>query len=343
MKRYADLTGNRKNQGIKSLWGNKWNETIRAGQITGTFADVINWGSEELNTFGVALKEDTEANKEWNQAVMDAKTSEDFFNLALQECSTEAERADLIMRTMAEQGLAEAGQAYRDVNADIIAANDSQNELDQAWGTLGETVAPIAEFFRGTLADALGAVNNVVQGGIEMVGDLGIIFSDLHDKINKWIESWDFSGVEAAIDRINSKAANTKWGDGTQLASAMAMASNMDAIPHAMGLNWVPYDGYLAELHQGEAVLTAQEADLWRALKEANRAQPAAVTAADIQSATSAMMGGFAAVSGGGGGADVVINLTTELDGEILSRKQLRYNAKASKLAGVSAIDGEVG
>lgn len=34
--------------------------------------------------------------------------------------------------------------------------------------------------------------------------------------------------------------------------------------PHALGLDYVPYDGYLAELHQGETILTADEAAIWR-------------------------------------------------------------------------------
>ena len=64
------------------------NETIRSGTVTGTFADVLNWGAQEGETFGVMLKENTEANAEWNQAVMDAVTAEDYFNLALQDAGT---------------------------------------------------------------------------------------------------------------------------------------------------------------------------------------------------------------------------------------------------------------
>ena len=33
---------------------------------------------------------------------------------------------------------------------------------------------------------------------------------------------------------------------------------------HANGLDYVPYDGYLASLHQGESILNAEEAALWR-------------------------------------------------------------------------------
>ena len=33
---------------------------------------------------------------------------------------------------------------------------------------------------------------------------------------------------------------------------------------HASGLDFVPFDGYIGQLHRGEAVLTAQEAQIWR-------------------------------------------------------------------------------
>ena len=33
---------------------------------------------------------------------------------------------------------------------------------------------------------------------------------------------------------------------------------------HAGGLDYVPYNGYIAELHRGETVLTRAEADEWR-------------------------------------------------------------------------------
>lgn len=311
------------------------NETIRAGQITGTFADVINWGSEELQTFGVALKENVEfaeldkkeleklteaqraeyeATKEqyeaieaWNQSVLDAKTSEDYFNLALQECETQADRTNLVLQTMSEQGLADAGQAYRDLNEDIVTANNSQNEVEQAWGQLGETVAPIADFFRGALADALGTVNDVTSGGIEMVQDLEKVFADAAQRFDEWVNSASWERMNRNIDKLNEKMKNTKWGDGTQVSSLMAMSATMDAIPHAHGLPNVPYDGYLAELHQGEAVLTAQEAELWRALQTANAQQRAGVTAADLQQISAATVNGISSAMAGGGGVGTIV------------------------------------
>lgn len=118
------------------------NETIRSGTVTGTFADVLNWGSKEGETFGVMLKENTEANKEWNEAVSEAKTAEDFFNLALQGASSEAERANIVMQAMANQGLSDTADAWYQNNKDILVANDAQLSFMESASEMSERVAP---------------------------------------------------------------------------------------------------------------------------------------------------------------------------------------------------------
>lgn len=119
------------------------NETVRAGQVTGTFADVLNWGSREGETFGVKLKANTEANEEWNNSVKEAKTAEDFFNLALQQAGTEAERVNLVMQAMADQGLTAAGKAWQENNAALMESNQANAEYEQSMAQLSETVMPI--------------------------------------------------------------------------------------------------------------------------------------------------------------------------------------------------------
>lgn len=118
------------------------NETVRAGQVTGTFADVLNWGSREGETFGVMLKANTEANKEWNEAVAAAETAEDYFNLALQDASSEAERANIVMQAMASQGLADTADAWYRNNEDIVKANDAQLQFSENAAEMAERVAP---------------------------------------------------------------------------------------------------------------------------------------------------------------------------------------------------------
>ncbi len=121
------------------------NETVRAGQVTGTFADVLNWGSKEGETFGVTLKANTEANKEWNDAVKSAKKAEDFFNLALQEAGTETERANLLMQAMADQGLADMADAWFANNKDIVQAHDAQLRFTDNMAQLSERISPVID------------------------------------------------------------------------------------------------------------------------------------------------------------------------------------------------------
>ena len=81
------------------------NETIQAGQVTGVFADVLNW----------------------------AGTSEDAFNEKLAAASNKAERQNIVMQELASQGLAETGRAWRENNADIVEMNEAQSELEEPW------------------------------------------------------------------------------------------------------------------------------------------------------------------------------------------------------------------
>ncbi len=150
------------------------NETVRTGTVTGQFADVLNWGAAEGETFGVMLKENTEANEEWNQSVQDAETAEDYFNLALQEAGSQGERLNLVMQAMAKQGLAEAGAAWQTQNEDIIAANQAQADFAENAAALAERVAP---------------ATNAVQDG----------FNKIFAAILEATEGIDFNAVAAGI------------------------------------------------------------------------------------------------------------------------------------------------
>lgn len=137
------------------------NETIKAGQVTGTFADVLNWGAKEGETFGVKLKANTKANEEWNKAVSEAKTAEDFFNLALQDTGTEADRANLIMQAMADQGLAKASDAWQKNNESLIENNQANAELQEQIAELSELALPVITQITGAVAGLLGWFNSL--------------------------------------------------------------------------------------------------------------------------------------------------------------------------------------
>ena len=118
------------------------NESARVGQITGNLADAINWAANAGETFGVTMREATEENEDWNKAVQDAKSAEDFFNLALQECSTTQERQQLITKTLT--GLyGDAAVQYKATSAEIIKANEVTEKLNKVTAGIGETVEPV--------------------------------------------------------------------------------------------------------------------------------------------------------------------------------------------------------
>lgn len=139
------------------------NETIRSGTVTGTFADVLNWGAQEGETFGVMLKENTEANQEWNDSVKEAETAEDYFNLALQSASSEAERANIVMQAMASQGLADTAAAWYENNQQIVDANDAQLRTQEAMASFAETVGPAVNEVKAAFAETAAAAAELAQ------------------------------------------------------------------------------------------------------------------------------------------------------------------------------------
>lgn len=140
------------------------NETIRAGQVTGTFADIINWGAREGETYGVKMREATEANEEWNESVAAAETAEDFFNLALQECSTEAERANLVMQAMADQGLGAMAEKWKENNAAMVESNEANAQMQDQLAQLGEKLEPLQTKLTELIVQALEWFNSLDEG-----------------------------------------------------------------------------------------------------------------------------------------------------------------------------------
>ena len=90
------------------------NETISAREVTGTFADVLNW----------------------------AKVSEDDFNEMLLETNDSTEAQNLVLKQLSKQGLVEAGEAWQEANQSLMEYNQSQDDLDAALADLSETLEP---------------------------------------------------------------------------------------------------------------------------------------------------------------------------------------------------------
>lgn len=178
------------------------NETIRAGQVTGTFADVLNWGSKEGETFGVMLKENTEENEDWNKAVQEASSAEDFFNLALQDAETQADRTNLVLQAMADQGLSDVGDAWYSNNKDIVDANNAQLEFTKKAAELSERVQPVLTAVQEGINGIMQAILDATAG-IDMdtiVGYVQSFFDAISNVVSFLIENKEIViGVIGAI------------------------------------------------------------------------------------------------------------------------------------------------
>lgn len=263
------------------------NETIKAQQVTGTFADVLNWGTKEGETFGITMRESTEANKEWNDAVADCKSAEDYFNLALQQCSSDSERANLVMQAMASQGLAKTSEAWRQNNEDIVAMNEAQAKWDEAMAGLGETVAPAAEALKSFGADAIVWVTEKIQGAVEWINKA----IDAYKSLTNWLNKDSDARLQAGVAAYNARV------DGS----------------HASGLARVPYDGYIAELHRDERILTAAESKVWDSIQRGDTSAGSNISVQDLRDVMAASVNAMGAMGQGG---SYKVDIHMDIDGK---------------------------
>ena len=77
------------------------------------------------------------------------------------------------------------------------------------------------------------------------------------------------------VSQISSAVSSLRSGSSSSSSSSSRSSSRRTNGSHANGLDYVPFNGYVAELHKGERVLTAKEnenytggGDVVKAIKE---------------------------------------------------------------------------
>lgn len=240
-----------------------------------------------------ATKAQYDSTKEFNEELADCKTTEDYFNLALQECSDNTERADLVMQAMSKQGLSDAADAWFQVNEDIVKANDAQAKWEEATGKLGEVLSPAKDALISFGAEAVEWIAEKIEGAVGWINDAIDAFKRLNDLLNEDSDKRMQAGAEKARQRI----------DGS----------------NAKGLSYVPFDGYISELHRGEAVLTAQENRVWQQFKAGGYQTQPGVTAAELQAMLVGTVNALNSQRGGGMPQEIDLRLKTD-DGQTMGR-----------------------
>lgn len=207
----------------------------------------------------------------------------------------------------------EAHEAGAVLDEDMLA---TLGEMQDAFDRLSQQTNAFERILAGTLAPTITDIVNAIVGAVQQMGNFIQRVQEAKQAIDElaernaavgvakeslgWIRDISLEGMVSQIPFLNipyNIYKGAKWLSGS----------------HAAGLDRVPYDGYLAELHADEAVLNAQEAALWRSVGRsgARTLPPAYIPAAlpaTVQSATRR--------------ENVTIDVTLELDGQTLARKQ---------------------
>lgn len=125
------------------------NETAKVGQVTGVFADALNWSSEAAEMFAGYMNDEV-------------VTAEDAFNVALSECSTEAERQQLITDTLTKL-YGDAAETYRDSAGAQMEAKEAAAEQLLAQNNLASAVEPVTTAFTELKTEMLSGLQPAIE------------------------------------------------------------------------------------------------------------------------------------------------------------------------------------
>lgn len=207
----------------------------------------------------------------------------------------------------------EAHEAGAVLDEDMLA---TLGEMQDAFDRLSQQTDAFERILAGTLAPTITDIVNAIVGAVQQMGNFIQRVQEAKQAIDElaernaafgvakeslgWIRDISLEGMVSQIPFLNipyNFYKGAKWLSGS----------------HASGLNYVPFDGYRAELHMGEAVLNAQEAALWRS---------AARYGASGTLVASTPAPSPAAAQSAARRENVTIDVTLELDGQTLARKQ---------------------
>lgn len=139
------------------------------------------------------------------------------------------------------------GTAGKDYSSDLAAiVTDVNGQIIEATKTYTDAVADLdqgAEAAEAGKQTMQGLANGIVSGTPGVLSKVDSLASQMKSRLQSSFSSFV----------LNIKAEVTATKDGS----------------HKNGLDYVPFDGYMAELHKGERVLTAEEASAYRAGKTA--------------------------------------------------------------------------
>lgn len=332
------------------------NETVQVGKVTGVFADALNWAGtseDEFNERLAACADTTEranlvlqqlseqglqaTGQAWvenNQDIIAANTAQEAMNEsiaqlgeALQPAATfllEFGSALVDMATMGVNALSSLVEWFDNLfNAQQKATQASFEAIDSQYN--------LADYQANGLVNAGGVIDYAAAKRMQDAGTFKRASKISSEEALK--RGWATSSVSDLAwenREYRQEVARNASAMGPLVGSLYYLSKKPNG-SHANGLDYVPFDGYVAELHQGEAVLTSGEASFLRSAMAAGRTLGGSRRSSRSVSDSD---------TGGSGGTPKVYDLTIPveltIDGATFARKEYKYRIAEDNRRGVS-------
>lgn len=183
--------------------------TAKVGEVQSTLADALEWSGRSV----------------------------DEFNKELAKCSTEQERQQLITKTMNEL-YGEQATKYKEVNKDVIAAEQAQARLTDAMAEVGAVGEPILTAIKDKVADMATAAVPHIQSFVDKMKDLRTWVQNNQDTIDKWVAV--IIGATVAIGTflliLNWGAIMTAAANAIKTVRTAILAMNAAMLTNPIGL-----------------------------------------------------------------------------------------------------------
>ena len=162
------------------------------------------------------------------------------------------------------------------LSAILTGTDDDITALNKKWLRTQEGKDDFAEVLAAMKLDADDEYQAILDKATTTIAGLdmsGAAYTSLSSTVQGIIDGINSKApeVQTAVDNIQGMLDSLifpdfQFGD-IWLGGGIKTKSWKQAVidgSNANGLDYVPFDGYISELHKGEAVLTAEEADVWR-------------------------------------------------------------------------------
>ena len=156
-------------------------------------------------------------------------------------------------------GLVEGGPEAAGAVGELY--NEVQNRKNEFTKALTDQKLTVDETYQGILDTAMSTIENLNmsdEAEAAMAGTVEGIANGIALHVPEVASAVD--SLLAELNRLSNLGIGFSFDSDGNLSFALDGS-------HEQGLSFVPFDGYLAELHQGEGILTAEENRIWQRFK----------------------------------------------------------------------------